>query len=408
LSADSEIVIVGGGAAGIAAARRLAQAGKAVLLLEASSRIGGRAWTERIQGMQLDLGCGWLHSADHNAWVKIAKDTGVGLEQSKPAWGVQYRDLGFSREDQVEARQAIASWMRRMGENPPASDCAADALEPENPWNSYIRAIAGFISGARMERLSIADYMAYEEASTESNWRAPTGYGALIASALPDAVRARFATPVESLSLNAEGVTLGTPAGTLRARAAIVAVPTHVLSGDAIRWPLGLDSWREAASRLPLGHNEKIFLSIEDEGFEPETQVIGDPRDPKSGAYYIRPLGLPVIESFLGGESAQVVMDEGPAAGFAFALEQLSSLFGADARRRLKPLIASNWGRTDRIGGAYSYALPGHSSSRAILARPFEQRVFFAGEATSHGDYSTAHGAHDSGIRAADELLASL
>jgi monoamine oxidase len=61
----------------------------------------------------------------------------------------------------------------------------------------------------------------------------------------------------------------------------------------------------------------------------------------------------------------------------------------------------------NHIGGAYSYALPGHAAARKALARPFEQRVFFAGEATSAGDFSTAHGAHDSGARAAEEVIAS-
>jgi len=70
--------------------------------------------------------------------------------------------------------------------------------------------------------------------------------------------------------------------------------------------------------------------------------------------------------------------------------------------------VASGWSRMSRIGGAYSYALPGHAAARAALARPFEQRLFFAGEATSPQDFSTAHGAHDSGVRAAEEALAAL
>lgn len=408
MSLDTDIVIVGGGAAGIGAARRVAQAGRSAWLLEASSRLGGRAHTERIHGMQLDLGCGWLHSADRNSWAAIANESALAIDRSTPAWGVQYRDLGFPREQQAEARQTFARWMHRLGEVPPDSDCAADALEPGNPWNSYIRAIVGFISGATLERLSAADYIAYDEASTESNWRVPVGYGALIASAVPAATRVRLATPVESLALNADGVTLVTHAGNIRARAAILTVSTHVLAGDSIVLPSGLDPWRQAASKLPVGHNEKLFLQIDGDDFENETQVVGDPRDSKSGAYYLRPLGLPVIECFLGGESASVVVEDGPAAGFALALQQLGSLFGADACRRLKPLAASHWAAIDRIGGAYSYALPGKASARAQLARPFEQRVFFAGEATSHGDFSTAHGAHDTGVRATDEAIASL
>ena len=70
--------------------------------------------------------------------------------------------------------------------------------------------------------------------------------------------------------------------------------------------------------------------------------------------------------------------------------------------RDLHPLVASNWGRMTFIGGAYSHALPGHAAARKDLALPFEQRLFFAGEATHLCDFSTAHGAYDGGVRAAE------
>ena len=406
---DFDIVIVGGGAAGIGAARRLARSGASVLLLEAESRLGGRAWTHGIRGLTIDLGCGWLHSADQNAWAALARDADVPLDLSPPAWGKQFRDLGFPPAEQAGAREAFTKWMRRMSETPPASDCAADALDERSPWNAYIRAIAGFISGAPLERLSVADYVAYDEKSTDSNWRLRTGLGALIAGSFPDKVRARLATPADAVALSGEGVTVTTPSGSVKARAALLTVSTHVLAGDLIKLPRALDAWREAATKLPLGRNEKLFLEIPaDSPFEPETQVYGDPRNARTGAYYIRPFGWPVVECFLGGEGANVIEDQGPAAGFEFALDQLAHLFGAQARRQLKPLVASNWGRMQRIGGAYSYALPTHAAARETLARPLEQRIFFAGEATSAGDFSTAHGAHDSGVRAAEEILATL
>ena len=406
---DVDIVIVGGGAAGIGAARRLAPSGASVLLLEAESRLGGRAWTHGIRGLTIDLGCGWLHSAEQNSWAALARNSEIPLDLSPPAWGTQFRDLGFPPAEQAEAREAFTQWMRRMSETPPASDCAADALDERSPWNAYIRAIAGFISGARLERLSVADYVAYDEQSTDSNWRVRSGLGALVAGSLPQNIRVRLATPADAIALNAEGVTVTTPSGALKARAALLSVSTHVLAGDTIKLPPGLDAWREAATKLPLGRNEKLFLEIPaDSPFEPETQVYGDPRNSRTGAYYLRPFGWPVVECFLGGEGAGVVEDEGPAAGFAFALDQLVNLFGAQVRGQLKPLVASSWGRMQRIGGAYSYALPTHAAARGILARPFEQRIFFAGEATSAGDFSTAHGAHDSGVRAAEEILATL
>ncbi len=128
----------------------------------------------------------------------------------------------------------------------------------------------------------------------------------------------------------------------------------------------------------------------------------------RTASYYIRPMGSPLIECFFGGEGARFVEEGGPAAGFDFAMEQLCALFGADIRSSLRPLGASNWTQMQYIGGAYSYALPGYASARRELARPFEDRLFFAGEATSAGDFSTVHGAHDSGVRAADEAIAAL
>ena len=91
-----DVVIVGAGAAGIAAARRLAGTGRSVLLVEALPRLGGRAWTARVSGLPLDLGCGWLHSADRNPLVPLAVAQGAEVDQSAAAWGMQFRNLGAS------------------------------------------------------------------------------------------------------------------------------------------------------------------------------------------------------------------------------------------------------------------------------------------------------------------------
>lgn len=409
MSADIDVVIVGGGAAGIGAARRLAASGLSVVLIEATSRLGGRAWTHEVSGLPLDLGCGWLHSGDRNAWTRIAEAGGFAIDRREPAWGVQYGDLGFAPAEQAAARRAFAAWIQRMATTPPPSDCAADALEPDGPWTAYLQALSGFISGARLERLSAADYMAYDRAATGENWRAPAGYGSLIAASFPAGVALRLATPAQSIELEPQGAAIATPGGTIRAQAAILTVSTAVLAGDTIKLAAALEPWRQAAELLPLGRDEKLFLEITGDGvFAPETQVLGDPRDARTGAYYIRPFGRQVIEGFVGGDGARAVEEEGPAAGFAYAIDQLAHLFGSGVRGKLRPLVASGWGRMTQVGGAYSYALPGHAAARQTLARAFEQRLFFAGEATNARDFSTAHGAHDSGVRAADEAIAAL
>jgi len=406
---DFDVVIVGGGAAGIGAARRLAASNLSTLLLEAQSRLGGRAWTQQIAGLPLDLGCGWLHSAEKNSWMEIAKASGVALDRRRAAWGIQYRDLGFSAAEQSRARRALDDWTQRLTAVRDTSDRAADALEPQGEWNEYVRAIAGFISGARLEQLSATDYLAYDEASTDSNWRTPSGLGALVARSFPESMALRLATVVERLRLAPEGMMLETPAGAIGARACILCVSTAVLAGDALELPAELDPWRDAARTLPLGRNEKLFLEINGAApFENETQVIGSPRDASTASCYIRPLGMPVIECFLGAHSAHIVEEQGTSAAFAFVLDQLAALFGSRIRTCLRPLASSSWGRSPFIGGAYSYALPGHRAARQQLAQPFDQRVYFAGEATSAEQFSTVHGALDSGARAADEVIEAL
>ena len=163
MNTDFDVVIIGGGAAGIGAARELASSGRSALLLQASSRLGGRAWTYEIAGQRLDLGCGWLHWGDRNSWTRIAEEAGRVVDRRPPKWGVQHRHLGFSPDEQKAARGAFAAWMERLAVKPPRSDCAADALAPGGEWNGYLQAISGFISGARLERIAGTDYLAYDQ-----------------------------------------------------------------------------------------------------------------------------------------------------------------------------------------------------------------------------------------------------
>ena len=262
MTKEPDIAIIGAGAAGVGAARRLADTGLSALVLEALPRLGGRAWTRTAAGLPLDLGCEWLHSAERNPWTRIAEASGFPLDTASSAWGVQYRDLGFPRTDREAARSAFALWGERLAATPPPGDCAFDAVEAGERWTSYLQALSGFISGDELERISARDYVAYDTASTNCNWRVPAGYGTLIAASLPKSVERYLGTPVEAIELGGRQVAIRTASGLVRARAAIVTVSTSVLAGDTITWPSVLDPWRDAAARLPLGCNEKLFLEI--------------------------------------------------------------------------------------------------------------------------------------------------
>ena len=142
----------------------------------------------------------------------------------------------------------------------------------------------GFISGARLEQISATDFAAYDAAATTCNWRVAAGYGTLIVSSLPPTVAQRLSTSAPAIEFDASGVSVATPSGTVRARAAILTVSTTVLAGPVIRLPAEVDAWRHAASLLPLGKNEKMFLEITgDRPFALETQVLGNPRHVRTG-----------------------------------------------------------------------------------------------------------------------------
>jgi len=124
------------------------------------------------------------------------------------------------------------------------------------------------------------------------------------------------------------------------------------------------------------------------------------------GTYHLRPFGQPCIEGFFGGRFARELEDAGDGALAAQAIDEIAGFLGNDYRRKLRPLAESRWAHDPFARGSYSHALPGHAGMRAVLASPVDGRLFFAGEATCPNFFSTAHGARDSGERAAGEILA--
>jgi monoamine oxidase len=166
-----------------------------------------------------------------------------------------------------------------------------------------------------------------------------------------------------------------------------------------------------AASGLPLGLADKVMLALDDVGTLPKElpkdgSLRGATMRTAMGTYHLRPFGQPCIEGFFGGRFAQELEDAGDGALAAQSIDEIVALLGSDFRRKLKPLSESRWSHDPFAHGSYSHALPGHAGDRAILAAPIDGRLFFAGEATSPNFFSTAHGARDSGERAAGEAMA--
>jgi monoamine oxidase len=403
-----DIAIVGAGAAGIAAARRLAAASLDVVVLEARDRIGGRAHTIDRDGVGLDMGCGWLHSADENPLSAMAATTGFTLDRTPPPWEGQSFDHEMSADEQAAFGAAFAAFGARAAEAAAAGrEGPASALfEPDSRWNPRIDAISGALNGARFAEVSIQDYAAWRD--TGVNWRVVEGYGRMIA-ALGAGLPVVCDCPVARIDRAGPMLTLETAKGRVEARVVIVTVPTDLIARETLRFDPPLPALVEAAAGAPLGLATKLHMTVTGaEDFPPDGQLWGRADTADTGGYHLRPFGRPMIEGWFGGDIARQLEAEGEAAVFAFATEELVHLLGSGMRRRLAPVATSMWGADPWARGAYSHALPGHAGDRATLGAAVEDRLFFAGEATSAALYGTAHGAWLEGERAARQALAAL
>jgi monoamine oxidase len=405
-STNVETVVIGGGSAGIAAARRLFHAGIQCLLIEARSRLGGRAWTMTdSSGFSIDLGCGWLHSADRNPWVAIAQEQRRAIDKTPPPWRRTSLPLRFSIEDQQEFLKAQHEFFERVGKRAGVEpDVAAGTLlAPGCRWNNLIGAIGTYISGAELDRVSARDFDNFND--TGVNWRIVEGYGATIAECgreLPHALDCA----VNEIDHSGKRLRIKTSQGTIDADRAILTIPTNVLARAENLFRPVLPRKIEAAHNLPLGLADKLFLLLEHANeFEAETRLFGATDRIGTATYHLRPFGRPQIEVYFGGAHAAELEAEGKPAFFDFAVSELTSLLGSEFARRVKPIHIHCWGADPFARGSYSYALPGKTACRAVLAAPVDDRLFFAGEACSQGDFSTAHGGWITGVAAADQLI---
>ncbi|MGJ4940900.1 flavin monoamine oxidase family protein [Bradyrhizobium sp. HKCCYLS1011] len=412
LPSSIDVAIIGAGAAGLGAAHALRDSGLSFIVLEARDRLGGRAHTVMASPeVTFDRGCGWLHSADQNSFVAIAKKLGFKVDKRRPPWREQAYDACFPRAEREEFLTALEAYYTRSaeaaaeavrtGRDAPASDY----LEPGNRWNAMIDTICTYVNGCELDQVSLIDSESYED--SDINWRVRRGYGALIA-AYGASIPAAFNCNVTLIDHADTRIRIETSRGALTADKVIITVPTNLIADEALRFLPPLPDKIDAAAGLPLGVNNKVMLALDgydhlptDGGLRGISERVG------GGGFQLRPFGQPCIEGFYGGSFARELEDVGDGALAAQAIDEVVALLGSDIRAKLKPLAESRWAHDPFARGAYSHALPGHAGKRAVLASPVDDRLFFAGEATHPHFFSTAHGARDSGERAARDVLRS-
>lgn len=410
MTEDVDVVIVGAGSAGLAAAKIIEEAGLSFRVLEAMDRIGGRAHTSSADfGMPFDIGCAWLHAGDRNPYLGHARASG---------WTLHHHDMGV---DHLYFRNRRASPEEEvlMREADIAIQAAIDAHDgPDDRLSALIgkchglRAAATFAGpmdfGKDDDEISVADFRA--AADLDPNYFTREGFGALVAHWARD-VPVQLSTPVRNIRWGGPGVAVGTDRGTLRAKATIVTAAPAVLAFEEIEFlPELPDRHMEAIFDLPMGMLTKIPVEIIGGRFGlnafDDLLIEGDARH---DLYFLCfPFDTDLMVGFVGGDFAWEMEAAGPAAGIDYVVRKLCAIFGNDMRKYVGRAAMTNWSAERFVRGAYAAARPGKADARRVLAEPVGERIFFAGEHLAGPLIQTCGGARLSGEAVAREVIATI
>jgi monoamine oxidase len=411
---DFDILIIGAGVAGIAAANRVAATGKKFLVLEAGDHLGGRCFTDtRIFGFPYEFGARWIYTPDVNPLAKLAAKTGVNLEPAPPAPRLRN---GSRYAHPAETEGFLASFARYNRAISSAAleaddvSCAQALSHDLDEWRATMEFVLGsFKCGESLNRISAVDFANAAERTLASF--CPQGIGRLLGKL---AVRARiqFYSPVTRIQWDASLVKVETLSGALTARAVIVTASTGVLGSGKIKFQPGLPArYVEAISKLRLGSydhvalefdNNPLALKKDDLIFEKATTG----RRTAALLANVSGTGLYVVE--LAGKLGADLAEEGEAAMTAFAIDWVEGTFGSKLKRLVKRTHATRWSKEPWILGAFSFASPGGQWARKALSEPLGERLWLAGEAVHETLWGTVGGAWASGELAADAAIKRL
>ena len=403
-AAQVDVAIVGAGAAGIAAARALAVTGLSYRVLEARDRVGGRTWTINGLGQPFDMGAHWLHVAQSNPLVPLAKELGLDLISSDTDKGKMF-ESGLPRSDaDHDAVQSALARMERRATLPSlfGPDRPLSALAP-NPdrWAALALAIPSLEMGEEPERVSLQDYLSLGDGP---DLQVAGGFGGLVTS-LAQGLNIRLSAPVSEIRwLEAGGVALSGPFGTLTARAVIVTVPTSLLAVDTIRFFPDLpNEMRQAVADLPMGVFEKVGFQLPRPRPDlPEYAFATGPvaQGLTSALHFSPDRGMVTV--ILTGDTARDLL----AAGTQVRIDVARSLLADVAGTSDIPtaVLTTDWLGDPMARGAYTYAKVGAKGAREMYATPLEERLWFAGEAAPGEHAVTAAGSWISGTKAAQDI----
>lgn len=421
---EADVIVVGAGVSGLAAARHLADNGRRVTVLEGRDRIGGRVWTSTLwPDTPLDLGASWIHGIDGNPVYDIARQINA---QTAVTDG---DDITYYLPDGTETTRAqgesLESWGTRIADT--LSDYQ-DSADTDTPIRSALAPLdAAGLTGTERELLDYnVNELEHEYAGSAAELSAlyfdgdgpvngddvlfPGGYRQ-ITDHLGAGLRVLTGHTVKGVDWNPSGVVVRTDKGDFQAGRVVVTLPLGVLKSGSVEFSPGLPAAKAAAIRgLGVGVLNKCYLRFP-EAFWADTDWLGyvPPLD-RYGQWaqwinVARPTGRPVLLGFNAadfGRSIEAWTDTQIIEG---AMSTLRRMYGRECPDPTGHQI-TRWDSDPYALGSYSfYAVGSTPAMRDDLAATVDNRVYFAGEATDRTAPGTVHGAYMSGLRAARDVI---
>lgn len=409
------VVVIGAGVSGLAAARRLADAGVAVTVVEARSRLGGRTWTDTSLGLPIDLGAAWIHGSEGNPLIELAAQVGARTVDTDFEDVVVLQDGSVVDPAAVDA--AGREWTRIITDvysmtddaGPDASladalvDAGADLDDPLMQW-----CVAGAIGSeyaADPNELSLR-WFGHEGEFDGPDLILPGGYRQIV-DHLARGLDVRLGAEVTRIAYGGAMVTVETAGEVFEADRVIVTVPLGVLKADTIVFdpPLPEDK-QQAIRRLGFGLLDKVVLRFDEpfwtQQFDTRSDVLGIAGENQPVSDLVNSLrftDVPVLIGLRGGANARAREADSDEQTVAQLIAALRAPEPAGA-------LVTRWAADPYARGSYSFLAVGSSpDDQEALAAPVGDRLSFAGEATHDEFFATVHGAYLSGLRAADRIL---
>lgn len=418
MSSKYDVLIIGAGAAGLAAARQLSGAGKRVCILEARQRIGGRIFTLHVADLPLpiELGAEFIHGEAHETF---------SIVESAALMACQLPDDHlWSRNGKLEPLRDFWGTIESV--------CSRIDLKKDISFAEFLRTrrslsprkrelLRSFVEGyhaSHADRISaLALSTADQEQEEPKQFRILNGYDSLIewlrAGLDPERTDLRLGAIVRNVKWSDGDVEVAYDGATVSASAAVITIPIGVWKAPreqegAIRFDPPLDDKERALKKLEVGHVVKVMLRFRERFWDDDINFVHSSDRFVPTWWTSEPVRSPILTAWAGGHAADALLAEGSDAIAGRVLDSLATTLGK-RRRTLDQFLAASythdWQADPFSRGAYSYAGVGGMSAHKALARPIRGTLFFAGEATSSDQTGTVAGAIESGQRAAKEVL---